>query len=107
MFRIEFDHLDSFSQFYSEWRRTSKLFNLKISSKNWVCDFGQNLKITETFLLCFIHQENTSKSFYIRVWTFWLIYTVLQRMKTNFKTSQFEDSCLDLGMQFWSKFEND
>ena len=30
---------------------------------------------------------------YIRIWSFWLTFTVLQWMKTNFKISQFEDFC--------------
>ena len=48
MFTIEFDHLDWLSQFYSEWWQTLKLVNLKISAKLWICDFGENLKITKT-----------------------------------------------------------
>ena len=35
-------------KFYSEWRETPKLLNLKISAKVRVCDFGQNLKMTKT-----------------------------------------------------------
>ena len=30
---------------------------------------------------------------YIRIWSSWLTFTVLQWMKTNFKISQFEDLC--------------
>ena len=30
---------------------------------------------------------------YIRIWSFWLTFTVLQWKKTNFKISQFEDFC--------------
>ena len=30
---------------------------------------------------------------YIWIWSFWLIFTVLQWMKRNFKISQFEDFC--------------
>ena len=30
---------------------------------------------------------------YIRIWSSWLTFTVLQWMKTNFKSSQFEDFC--------------
>ena len=46
MSTFEFDHFDWLSQFYSEWRQTSKLVNLKITAK--VCDFGENLKMTKT-----------------------------------------------------------
>ena len=31
---------------------------------------------------------------YIRIWSFWLTFTVLQWMKTNFKISQFSSSLL-------------
>ena len=48
MFTIKFDHFDSFSEFYSGWRETLKLINLKISGKVRVCDLGQNLKMTNT-----------------------------------------------------------
>ena len=48
MLTIEFDHFEWLSQFYSEWRETSKLVNLKISAKVWVCDLGKNLKMTKT-----------------------------------------------------------
>ena len=41
MFTFEFYHFDPLLQFYSEWRQTLKLVNLKISPK--VCDSGQNL----------------------------------------------------------------
>ena len=46
MFTYEFDQIDWLSQFYSEWRQTSKLVNLKISMK--VCGWGKNLKMTKT-----------------------------------------------------------
>ena len=59
---MNFDNFDWLSQFYSEWRQTSKLVNLKISDKVWVCDFGQNLKMIKTSYFCSIHQENTCKS---------------------------------------------
>ena len=48
MFKFEFDHFEWLSQPYSERRQTSKLVNLKISTKVWVYDFGQNLKMTKT-----------------------------------------------------------
>ena len=49
MFTIEFDHFDWLSQFYSQWRQTSKFVNLNISSKVRVLDFGQNLKMSKIF----------------------------------------------------------
>ena len=44
---------------------------------------------------------------YIRIWSFWLIFTVLHWMKKNSKISQFSSFLLRPGMRFWSKFEND
>ena len=44
---------------------------------------------------------------YIWIWSFWLTFTALQWMKTNFKISQFEDFCKGPSMRFRSKFEND
>ena len=48
MFTFEFDDFDWFSQFYSKWKLTSKLVNLKISANVLACDIGQNLKMTKT-----------------------------------------------------------
>ena len=62
MFTIEFDHLDWLLQFYSKWKQTSKLVNLKISAKVRVSDLGQNLKMVKTFSFSSIHQENSCKS---------------------------------------------
>ena len=44
---------------------------------------------------------------YIRIWSFWLTFTVLQWMKKNSKNSQFSSFLLGPGMRFTSKFEND
>ena len=44
---------------------------------------------------------------YIRIWSFWLTFTVLQWMKKKSKNSQFSSFLLRSGMLFWSKFEND
>ena len=48
MVTVEFNHLDWLSQFYSEWRESSKLANYKISAKVLVYNFRQNLKMTKT-----------------------------------------------------------
>ena len=48
MFTSEFDRFHWLSQFYTEWRQTSKLVNLKISAQVQVSDFGQNVKMTKT-----------------------------------------------------------
>ena len=44
---------------------------------------------------------------YIRIWSLWLTFKVLQWMKTNFKISQLEDFWWGPCMRFLSKFEND
>ena len=43
---------------------------------------------------------------YIWIWSFWLTFKALQGTNTNFKIGQLEHFCSDLGMRFWSKFEN-
>ena len=59
---FEFDNFDWLSKLYRELRQTSKLVNLKISDKVRVCDFSQNLKMTNTSQFCCIRQESTCKS---------------------------------------------
>ena len=48
MFTFGVDNFDWLSQFYSEWRKTPKLVNLKISAKGSVCNLGENYKMTKT-----------------------------------------------------------
>ena len=93
MFTFEFDHLDWLSQFYREWRQTSKLVNfqdfwqgpnMRFCSKfvkiwNW-------LKLVNSFPFI---QKTLVNHVYIRIWSFWLIFTVLQWMKKNSKICQF------------------
>ena len=47
-------------------------------------------------------QKTLVKKVYIRIWSFWLTFTVSQWMKKNSKISQFSSFLLD--MQSWSKF---
>ena len=85
MFRYEFDHLDRLSQFFSEWRQTSKLVNLRfllrseyvIQVKRW-----KSLKLLNS--VPFI-KETFVNHVYIRTWWSWLTLTVLQWMKKNSK----------------------
>ena len=44
---------------------------------------------------------------YTRIWSFWLTFTVLQWVKTNFKISQFSRFLLRTRMGCMSKLEND
>ena len=93
IFTFAFDHIDWLSQFYSEWRQTSKLVNLKISAK---VQYAILVKIWKWLKLLnsvpFIKKIYVNHV-YIRILSFWLTFTVLQWMKTNFKISQFEDFC--------------
>ena len=41
------------------------------------------------------------KCLHIWIWSFWLTFTALQWIKTNFKISQFEDFSWSLGLRFW------
>ena len=104
IYTFEFDHFDWLSQPYSEWRETSKLVNLKISAKVLVCDFGQNLKMTNTSQFRFIHQENTCKSCLhssLIILTFFHRFTVNEDKLQNFRLT------LDPSMRSRSKFDND
>ena len=44
---------------------------------------------------------------YIRIWSFWMTFTVLQWMKKTPKIVNFQVFCYGPGMRFRSKFEND
>ena len=44
---------------------------------------------------------------YIRIWSFWLTFTVLHWMEKNSKKVNFQVFCYGLGIRFWWKFEND
>ena len=90
MLTFEFDHLDWLSQFYSEWRQTSEIsqflrFLLRsmyaIYFKIW-----KWLKLLNSFPFI---KERLGNQVYIRIWSFWLTFTVLQWMKKNSKISQF------------------
>ena len=89
IFTFEFDHFYWLSQLYSEWRETSKLVNLKISAKVWVCDFGQNLKMKKLLNSFLFISKTLGNHVYIRIWSSWGTFTVLQWRKRNFRISQF------------------
>ena len=93
MFTFEFDHLDWLSQFYREWRQTSKLVNFQ--------DFcqGPNMRFWSKFVkiwnwlkllnsVPFINKTLVNQVC-IRIWSTWLTFKVLQWMKTNFNISKF------------------
>ena len=96
MFIFEFDHLDWLSQFHREWRQTSKLVNFQdfcegpsIRFKIW-----KWLKLLNS--VPFIKKPLVNQV-YIRIWSFWLTFTVLQWMKKNSKNSQFSSFLLRSG----------
>ena len=89
MFTFEFDHLHWLSQFCSEWRQTSKLVNfqdfcqgpsMRLRWKIW-----KWLKLLNS--LPFIKKPLVNQV-YIRIWSLWLTFTVLQWMKKNSKNVQ-------------------
>ena len=60
------------------------------------CDYAIQVKIWKWLKLLnsvpFIRRTRVFQV-YIRIWSFWLTFTVLQWMKTNFKIGQFEVFC--------------
>ena len=90
MFTIEFDHLDGLSQFYSQWRQTSKLVNFQDFCWGLGMRFSSNIW---KWLKLLYSVQFIKKTFlnhvYNLIWSFWLTVTVLQWRKTNFKISQF------------------
>ena len=81
--------MDWLSQPYSEWSQTPKLVNFKISVK---AGYPRLVKIL-TWLkhlnsVPFI-KKTLVNHVYIRIWSSWLTFTVLQWMKSNLKISQF------------------
>ena len=61
---------------------------MKISAKERVCHFGQNLKMTKTYNSVRFIKKTLGNHVYIRIWSSWLTFTDLHWMKTNFKISQ-------------------
>ena len=54
-----------------------------------VCDSVQNFMMTKLLNLFPFIKRTLVNHLYIWIWSFWLTFTVLQWMKTNFKISQF------------------
>ena len=90
MFIFEFDHLDWLSRFYSEWKHTSKLVTFQDfcwGPGMWfLVKFWKWLKFLNSVP---IFKRTLANQVYIRIWSFWLTFTVLQEMKKNSKISQF------------------
>ena len=98
MFIFEFDHLDWLSQFHREWMANIKIsqfsrfllrFEYPIQVKIW-----KWLKLLNS--VPFIKKPLVNQV-YIRIWSFWLTFTVLQWMKKNSKNSQFSSFLLRSG----------
>ena len=99
MFTSEFDYFDWLSQFDSEWRETPKLVNFAmytIKVKIW-----QWLKLLNSFPFI---KKTLVNHLYIWIWSFWLTFTALHWMKTNFKISQFPRFLLRSGDAIFVKF---
>ena len=64
-------------------------FSFKFSAKVWVCNFGQNLKMTKTLNSYPFIKKRLVNHVYIRIWSSWQTFTVSQGMKANIKISQF------------------
>ena len=98
MFTLEFDHFDWLSQFYSEWRRTSKLSQflrfLRMSEYTIEVKIWKWLKLLNSFPFI---KKTLVNQVYIRIWSFLLAFTVFQWMKKNSKISQFSSFLLRSG----------
>ena len=95
MFTFEFDPCDWLSEFYSEWRQTSKLVNFQdfcySPSMRFRWKIWKWLKLLNS--VPFIKKPLVNQV-YIRIWSFWLTFTVLQWMKKNSKNGQFSNFLL-------------
>ena len=107
MFRFEFDHLDWLSLSHREWRQTSKLVNfarfllrseyaIQVNILKW-------LKLLNS--VPFIKKPLVNQV-YIRIWSFWLTFTVLEWMKKNSKNSQFSSFLPRSGYAIYVKIWN-
>ena len=90
MFTLGFHRLDWLSQFYSEWRQTSKLVNF--SSFLLRSRYAILVKIWKWIkLLNSVPSMKKTLANHVYIWieSSWLTFAVLQWLKTNFKISQF------------------
>ena len=104
MFIFEFGHLDWLSHFHREWRQ-----NIKISQFSRFLlrsEYPNQVKIWKWLKLLnsvpFIKKPLVNHV-YIRIWSFWLTFTVLQWMKKNSKNSQFSSFLLRSGYAIYVK----
>ena len=93
IFTFQFDHFEWLSQLNSEWMKTTKLVNLKISVRSGYAILVKIWKWLKLLNSVPFIKKALVNLVYIRIWSSWLTFTVLQWMKTNFKISQFEDFC--------------
>ena len=76
------------TDFHSEWRKTPKLVNFQVFLLIWK---WPKLLNSVPFI-----NKTLVNHVYIRIWSFWLTFTVLQWMKSNSKISQFSSFLLKL-----------
>ena len=113
MFIFEYDHLHWLSQFCSEWRQTSKLVNFQGfcqgPSMRFRWKIWKWLKLLNA--LPFIKKPLVNQV-YIRIWSLWLTFTVLQWMKKNSKNNQFSgillrsENTIQVKIWKWLKLPN-
>ena len=93
-FTFEFDHFEWLSQLYSERRQSSRksIWRFLLRSGCVIkVKIRKSLKLLNS--VPFI-KKTLVDHFYIRIWSSWLTFTVLQWMKTNFKIRQFSSFLL-------------
>ena len=98
MFTFEFDHLDWLSQFFGEWRKTSKISQfsrfLLRSGYAILVKIWKWLKLLNSFPFI---KKTLLNHLYFWIWSFSLTFTALQWMKINFKISEFSRFLLRSG----------
>ena len=72
---------------------------------SWVWDrfllFGQSSKMTKTSYSVPFIKKTLVNQVYIRIWSFWVTFTVLQWLKKNSKISQFSSFLLSSEYAIW------
>ena len=90
-------HFDWLSQLWSEWRQTSKLVNLKISAKVLYAILVKIWKWLKLLNFVPFIKKRLVNHVYIRIWSFWLTFTVLQWIKKTKIISVFSSFLLRSG----------
>ena len=95
MFIFEFEHIDLLSQFRKGMKANIKI--IKFSKFLLRSEYPIQVKIWKWLKLLNsvpIIKKTLVNQVYIRIWSFWLTFTVFQWMKENSKNSQFSSFLL-------------